>query len=534
MSGLQTLFDSLSGVNRPQLNMQVQQSQQLNSLRSAQTDEAMNNAQLSVLKAQGERKQQDAQDQMERNMIDYLGPGHEAEARAYVGQIIAMGVKNPNDVVQAFQGLQTLHSKQIIADHNADPAARFAAGESIKGELMPGGVALPNNYQTLPGAPPVVPQQTAEGAAQTDAQNALGALHRTQSDAGGFNPNSGAHPIDPNDMPGMAHAIATGNLAVPSSYAMGRNPSLAHVYNMALTENPALAQSDQPVSQTTEKAFTTGVQGRNVTAINTAVAHTNTARQLIQAVRDSSGDFSNPVVQRVANFIGTQSNQPAPTNLQAAMQLLSGEITKSTIQSGAASEPERTAAQALISATTPDEADSALDTYGTMLAGRSVALKQEYQAGGGKKAFEKTFLTPDSQHALGMTTEVPPPAGSAAAGGGPSGSVSSGAGPAPPLSAKVGPPINAPPPGPAPVVAPPATGVGSNNPLDRNLPPTPVSPPGANDAPALDLGSNRGGGPQPNAGPPPQALAQLQEGRHTTFGNGQTWTLQGGRPTQVQ
>src|ERR1017187_8666694 len=181
MAGIQTLFDSLSGVNRPQMNMQVAQSQQLNSLRSAQTDEAMPNAQLQVLKAPGERKQQDAQDQMEKNMIDYLGPGHEAEARAYTGQIIAMGVKNPNDVVQAFQGLQTLHSKQVIADHNADPAARFAAGESIKGELMPGGVTLPNNYQTLPGAPPVVPQQTAEGAAQTHAQTALGDLHNAQA-----------------------------------------------------------------------------------------------------------------------------------------------------------------------------------------------------------------------------------------------------------------------------------------------------------------------------------------------------------------
>src|ERR1039457_5565963 len=124
MAGIQTLFDSLSGVNRPQMNLQVQQSQQLNSLRSAQTDEAMQNAQLSVLKATGERKQQDAQDQMLQNMLDYMGPGHEQEAKTYVNQIIAMGVKNPNDVVEAFQGLQTLHAKGVIGDHNASPEAQ--------------------------------------------------------------------------------------------------------------------------------------------------------------------------------------------------------------------------------------------------------------------------------------------------------------------------------------------------------------------------------------------------------------------------
>jgi len=38
----------------------------------------------------------------------------------------------------------------------------------------------------------------------------------------------------------------------------------------------------------------------------------------------------------------------------------------------------------------------------------------------------------------------------------------------------------------------------------------------------------------PASGPPPAALAQLQEGHVTTFGNGQKWTLQGGQPVQVQ
>src|ERR1017187_2232703 len=181
MAGLQTLFDSLSGVNRPQMNMQVQQSQQLNSLRSAQTDEAMQNAQLQVLKAQGERKQQDAQDQMEQNMIDYLGPGHEAEARAYTGQIIAMGVKNPNDVVQAFQGLQTLHSKQVIADHNASPEAQQEAANSIAGKIAPAATALPPEYQIAPGARPLVTGESPLGAAQVQNLNATAGLHAAQT-----------------------------------------------------------------------------------------------------------------------------------------------------------------------------------------------------------------------------------------------------------------------------------------------------------------------------------------------------------------
>jgi hypothetical protein len=49
------------------------------------------------------------------------------------------------------------------------------------------------------------------------------------------------------------------------------------------------------------------------------------------------------------------------------------------------------------------------------------------------------------------------------------------------------------------------------------------------------------GAPEPTAAPanpgtpalPPQAAASLKEGVHTTFGNGQTWTLQNGKPVQV-
>jgi hypothetical protein len=39
---------------------------------------------------------------------------------------------------------------------------------------------------------------------------------------------------------------------------------------------------------------------------------------------------------------------------------------------------------------------------------------------------------------------------------------------------------------------------------------------------------------QPAAQLPPEAVSQLKEGIHTTFANGQTWTLQQGKPVQVQ
>jgi hypothetical protein len=55
--------------------------------------------------------------------------------------------------------------------------------------------------------------------------------------------------------------------------------------------------------------------------------------------------------------------------------------------------------------------------------------------------------------------------------------------------------------------------------------------PEAKAAYGLEGGDSPGGG---GGALPPQAASQLKEGFVTTFGNGQKWTLQGGKPTQVQ
>ncbi len=51
---------------------------------------------------------------------------------------------------------------------------------------------------------------------------------------------------------------------------------------------------------------------------------------------------------------------------------------------------------------------------------------------------------------------------------------------------------------------------------------------------SIDEQAGAGATTQSGAILPPQARAQLKEGKHTTFGNGQTWTLQNGQPVQVQ
>lgn len=64
--------------------------------------------------------------------------------------------------------------------------------------------------------------------------------------------------------------------------------------------------------------------------------------------------------------------------------------------------------------------------------------------------------------------------------------------------------------------------------------PHPMAPPGMAAPPPQGVPQGAGGAPPANdAAPPPGALQQLQEGRVTTFGNGQRWTMQAGAPRRV-
>jgi len=496
------IFDTIMGINRPALNAQIQQGQALSGYRSAQTEDAMTEAHLHSLDAQMKQREMDAQDQMEAALTG-TGPGQmpATQAHAVVTMARAMGVRNPDQLAQFMQTMQKVAAGNTLGDVTklGTPEAT-AAGQVTTGKPAEP-VQVPNEFTVQPGMPQPQIGQTPLGVAQTAAAGALAGLHNVQAAAGGFNPNSGIKSIDEAAMPGMAKAMAEGRLAVPSSYAMGRNPSLAQVYSMAIGINPSLSQADQPTIQHTENAFVNGVQGRNLTAINTAEQHIGVVRGLVTALNNN--DI--PAANHFFNWIGTQTGNPAPTNLGAALSMLSPEITRSTLQSGAGSEEERTAHAAFMGiAAAPEQAEQALNVYETLLAGRAASLGQEYRAGGGKKDFNK-FLLPATVDALHLSPTPP------TASPGIPGSVSSGTQPTP-----AGPhPASAP----AAVVAAPGQ-------------PSTVAAPTATPAPGTaPAGAPTGGGPQPL---PPQALAALKEGQHTTFGNGQTWTLQNGQPQQVQ
>jgi hypothetical protein len=394
----QTLFDTLAGsfghgVDRPALNAFVANSQSGNALRSAQTEEAMNNA-------QAQQEQMQAHSDLENSLAGTLGDDGKPLLNPSAAHLVATELVgkfgDAKTVMEAFRQTQTAHNTSVLSNPaNLNTPADTAAivGNTNK---APEAVAVPNEYAVPAGMAPPAVQQTPLGAAQTNAANATAGLHTAQAtNPAAFHATPQA--LDPNAQESMAQAIAGGRMAMPTAYSIGRNPALGLVVQRAFTLNPDLSQADQPTAQHTENSFVNGTQGKNITAANTAIQHIGTLRGLVTAL----GNNDVQGVNKISNFIGAQFGQPAPTNLQAAVNMLSPELTRATLNSGAGTGEERGAAQQLIgSGSSPDQANQALDTYQQLLAGRVNALEQEYQAGGGRKDFNK-FLLPGTQTALG-------------------------------------------------------------------------------------------------------------------------------------
>lgn len=199
----QGLADLLSGaagapVNRPQMNAFVANSQATNSLRSAQTDEALLNAQ----RAQDE---QTAAGQLEDAFVKSGARPADAHLMAVSARMHAGSAVNAMDMFKAYNAT-------VLGDPTKlNTPDQTAASQAISGKLAEP-VAAPNDMIVPAGVHPNV-QQSPQGVAQQADTESQTALRNAQAAAGGFNPHTGAMGnVTPDHMAALQQAIADGRL----------------------------------------------------------------------------------------------------------------------------------------------------------------------------------------------------------------------------------------------------------------------------------------------------------------------------------
>jgi len=148
------------------------------------------------------------------------------------------------------------------------------------------------------------------------------------------------------------------------------------------------------------KDFSTGVQGRQVTAFNTAIDHLATMDKLSDALQNNDIKAFN----YLGNIVARQTGQPAPVNFDAAKQIVTAEIIKAVVASGGGVRERQEAEANFSTANSPAQLKGAINTYMQLLGGQLNSLGLQYENTTGRTDFDKK-LTGDAKKAFKSVRE---------------------------------------------------------------------------------------------------------------------------------
>lgn len=189
----------------------------------------------------------------------------------------------------------------------------------------------------------------------------------------------------------IAQQVANYDVKPPNS-GSGRGAVYAsNILARAQEINPDFNAQNYDTSLKAAKDFTTGKQGQGVKSFNVALKHLDTLSQLSDAL--GNGDI--PTINKLSNFVKTQTGGPAPTSFNAAKQIVGDEIVKAIVGSGGGVADRETAAATINAASSPAQLKQVIETYKKLMVGQLEGLKQQYQTTTFRKDFDK-FLSPEA------------------------------------------------------------------------------------------------------------------------------------------
>jgi hypothetical protein len=168
------------------------------------------------------------------------------------------------------------------------------------------------------------------------------------------------------------------------------------------------AKQDVAAQTATLKDFAAGPSSKKTTAISTALNHLETIDKLAIALNNNDVKAFNSV----ANQLGEQTGNAAPTNIEVAAQIVGAEVIKAIVLNGGTGKERDEAKAAFARAKSPAQLKGAADTYRELLGGQLTTLAQQYESGTGRKDFDKKL----SPAAVKLLKPAAPAAGESAMG----------------------------------------------------------------------------------------------------------------------
>lgn len=436
MAGSQSLFDTLAGafghgVDRPALESFVANSQSMNGLRSAQTEEALNNAQK-------QQEEMQAHADLENSLSGVLGDDGKPLLAPSQVHLVANEMKghfgDAKSVMQALRETQGAHNTGVISNPANLDTPQMTAALAGNTNKAPEAALVPNEYSVPAGMKPPVVQQTPLGAAETSEHLAGAGLRTLQAvhpelfhTPGGqsLDPQTAAEVAEfirqnPNLAGNLRSLVSNGGSAVVHAFmhpeSVGAPPGLQTPAQLGaqplqvqstkggksgaadpnasgaanLQPNPASQPSavtplngilPAPGVSLREQAqirgdFAAGMGAKQTSALNTMGQHARLFQQIGDQLQNGNVVPTNEIAQLWAKTFGSA----VPGNLKIAAGFLGREAIKATVNSGAGTGAERELDVGPDA--TPDQIHGAAQTLLTLAGGQLHSLENRARRGG--------------------------------------------------------------------------------------------------------------------------------------------------------
>lgn len=301
-------------------------------------------------------------------------------------------------------------AKQTLAQVPTDPAG-FAkwkqqqqlAGMSIKdqleltapkvelknagGSLVPfqtnayaqGGIGTPSGIAPIPitqSADSIASNATsrANNASTQAGENARAAASRqVQLQVAGLGPDGQPSA----NVESMAQAIAAGKQAPLTGFAAAR-PAGQLIMSRVMQIDPTYDASSWGAKAKAAKDFTSGSQGNAMRSFAVAGQHLDQ----LGALADALNNGNLQIVNKIGNAYAQQTGNPAPTNFDAAKDVVSKEVVKAIVAGGGGVAERQELSNLMSNAKSPAQLKGVIDQYRGLMAAQHDALLQQRRAAG--------------------------------------------------------------------------------------------------------------------------------------------------------
>lgn len=183
----------------------------------------------------------------------------------------------------------------------------------------------------------------------------------------------------------------------PTSYAM-RTPYNQKLMAAVREKYPDFDPKNYAAAQRALNQFTGGPEARTVRSLNTVHQHIETLEKLGDDL--AQGDL--PAFNKLANDFAARTGQPAPTNWEAAKELVSNEIAKAVSGTNASALADRENLRKVLDAgQSPAQREESIGTFKDLIRGQLGSLEKQYEATTYRKDFDR-FLSPTTAQFFGQ------------------------------------------------------------------------------------------------------------------------------------